>query len=153
MDPGVRSAAAAALAAIAPAQAARTAAALTPFDPVALGVTARAAAPEARADLAASEPGRRLALPAMILAGETAPLLTLARSGTDAQARLDAIAALGRTGGDEAIALLGSLAFDKKAADLAARKAAYRAYRRAKRRAARADRGAAAPAAENGADE
>ncbi|MCC6552249.1 MAG: HEAT repeat domain-containing protein [Polyangiaceae bacterium] len=140
MDPGVRAAAAAALGAIAPDRAARAAAAIAPFDPVAFGATARAASAAARAELTALEPGRRLALPAMIAAGEVEPLLALARSAIDGAAQLDAIAALGRAGGDSALALLSSLAFDKKANDLAVRKAAYRAYRRAKRRAARVAR-------------
>ena len=140
MAPAVRSAAAAALAALAPERAARIAAALAPFDPVAFGVTAAAASAADRAELAASEPGRRLVLPAMITAGETGPLLGLAQGAADAATQLDAIAALGRAGGEGAIAWLGSFSFDKKANDLAGRKAAYRAYRRAKRKAARASK-------------
>ncbi|XYI00685.1 HEAT repeat domain-containing protein [Sorangium sp. So ce1128] len=140
IDAGVRASAAAALAALAPDGSAASAAAVRPFDPVGFEATARAASPEALSALAASEPGRRLALPAMLARGAVAPLISLAQgAGGDAAARLDAIAALGRAGGARALAALAALAFDKGAADVAARKAAYRAYRRAKRRAA-ADR-------------
>ncbi|WP_437667450.1 HEAT repeat domain-containing protein [Sorangium sp. So ce1182] len=140
MDAGVRTSAAAALAALAPGGSAASAAAVRPFDPVGFEATARAASPEALSALAASEPGRRLALPALLARGALAPLISLAQgAGGDAAARLDAIAALGRAGGDRAIEALAALAFDKGATDVAARKAAYRAYRRAKRRAA-ADR-------------
>ncbi|WP_437691469.1 HEAT repeat domain-containing protein [Sorangium sp. So ce176] len=137
MDAGVRAAAAAALAALAPGGSAARAASVRPFDPVAFEATARAASPEALSALAASEPGRRLALPSMLARGALAPLISLAQgAGGDAAARLDAIAALGRAGGERAIEALAAIAFDKAAADVAARKAAYRAYRRAKRRAA-----------------
>ncbi|WP_437726704.1 HEAT repeat domain-containing protein [Sorangium sp. So ce861] len=142
MDAGVRASAASALAALAPDGAAGRAAAARPFDPVAFGPTARAAPPEALSALAASEPGRRLALPAMLArrdAAALAPLIALARGdGGDAAARLDAIAALGRAGGERALEALSALAFDKAAApDVAVRKAAYRAYRRAQRGAAK----------------
>ncbi|WP_437572718.1 HEAT repeat domain-containing protein [Sorangium sp. So ce542] len=141
MDAGVRASAAAALAALDPDGSAARAAAARPFDPVAFGPTARAAPPAALSALAASEPGRRLALPAMLARGDAAalaPLIALARGeGGDAAARLDAIAALGRAGGERALEALAALAFDKAAApDAAVRKAAYRAYRRAQRGAA-----------------
>ncbi|WP_438009318.1 HEAT repeat domain-containing protein [Sorangium sp. So ce321] len=137
MDAGVRTSAAAALAALAPGGSAASAAAVRPFDPVGFEATARAASPEALSALAASEPGRRLALPSLLARGALAPLISLAQgAGGDAGARLDAIAALGRAGGDRALEALAALAFDKGATDVAARKAAYRAYRRAKRRAA-----------------
>ncbi|WP_437736101.1 HEAT repeat domain-containing protein [Sorangium sp. So ce1335] len=137
IDAGVRASSAAALAALAPDGAAARAAAVRPFDPVAFEPTARAAPPEALSALAASEPGRRLALPAMLARGALAPLISLAQgAGGDAAARLDAIAALGRAGGERALEVLAALAFDEGAADVAARKAAYRAYRRAKRGAA-----------------
>ncbi|WP_437929837.1 HEAT repeat domain-containing protein [Sorangium sp. So ce291] len=140
MDAGVRTSAAAALAALAPGGSAASAAAVQPFDPVGFEATARAASPEALSALAASEPGRRLALPVLLARGALAPLISLAQgAGGDAAARLDAIAALGRAGGDRALEALAALAFDKGANDVATRKAAYRAYRRAKRRAA-ADR-------------
>jgi len=140
LDPEVRRAAAASLAALSPTRAARTAVAIQPLDPVAFEPTAAAATPAIRAELAASEPGRRLALPTMLAAHETAPLLALARDAKDTQTRLDAIAALGRTDDQDALSLLASLAFDKKAVDLPMRKAAYRAYRRAKRRAEKAEK-------------
>ena len=104
---------------------------MRPFDPVSLAVTAKRAG-DRDAGLATDE-GRRLALPAMIVARETAPLVSVVREGTDLNARLDAIAALGLTGGADAAAALTEVAFDKKNADAALRKAAYRALRRARR--------------------
>ncbi|WP_437716798.1 HEAT repeat domain-containing protein [Sorangium sp. So ce448] len=155
MDAGVRASASAALAALAPDGSAAIAVAVRPFDPVAFGPTARVASPEALAALTATEPGRRLALPSILARHDVAalaPLIALAQgSGGDASARLDAIAALGRAGGERALEALAALAFDKEKAkekaDVALRKAAYRAYRRAKRKAAdpRAARLAAAP--------
>ncbi|WP_437877695.1 HEAT repeat domain-containing protein [Sorangium sp. So ce513] len=157
IDAGVRASAAAALAALAPDGSAARAAAARPFDPVAFEATARAASPEALSALAGSEPGRRLALPTMLSRGAIAPLISLAQgAGGDAAARLDAIAALGRAGGERAIEALAALAFDKAAADAATRKAAYRAYRRAKRRAAadptKTGRAPAAPDSPDGAN-
>jgi ParB family chromosome partitioning protein len=137
MDAGVRGAAAASLAKLAPDRAAKVAASIQPFDPVAFGPTAGPASPALRAQILATSAGRRLALPTMLAKGETQPLFDLAKSAPDEETRIDAITALGRTGGDEAIALLSSLAFDKKGTDIAVRKAAYRAYRRAKRKAAK----------------
>ncbi|WP_437601743.1 HEAT repeat domain-containing protein [Sorangium sp. So ce590] len=155
MDAGVRASASAALAALAPDGSAAIAVAVRPFDPVAFGPTARVASPEALAALTTTEPGRRLALPSILARHDVAalaPLIALAQgSGGDASARLDAIAALGRAGGERALEALAALAFDKEKAkekaDVALRKAAYRAYRRAKRKAAdpRAARLAAAP--------
>jgi ParB family chromosome partitioning protein len=113
-----------------PAQAAALAAAARPFDPVSLGLTARR--PGQREQGLGTVEGRRLALPALIAARESAPLVALARS-TDDGARRDAIAALGQVGGDEARAVLESIAFDKKGGDAELRKAAYRALRRARR--------------------
>ncbi|WP_437985501.1 HEAT repeat domain-containing protein [Sorangium sp. So ce117] len=144
MDAGVRASASAALAALASDGSAAIAVAVRPFDPVAFGPTARVASPEALAALAATEPGRRLALPSILARHDVAalaPLISLAQgSGGDASARLDAIAALGRAGGERALEALAALAFDKEKAkekaDVAVRKAAYRAYRRAKRKAA-----------------
>jgi ParB family chromosome partitioning protein len=137
MDADVRGAAASSLAALSPDSAAVDASKLEPFDPVAFGVTARAAIASTRAGLLETSQGRRMALPAVLVNGEIEPLLGLAKSAPDEASRLDAIAALGHMGGDAAVALLGSLAFDKKATDIAVRKAAYRALRRAKRKAAK----------------
>lgn len=128
-DPGVREAAAAALGRVAPAQAFAAAAAVRPFDAVSL---APAAQQVDAAQLHSSE-GRRLGLPRLIRGREAAPLTTLLRSG-DRPAQLDAIAALGRTGGADALAALHAVAFDKQGADEALRKSAYRAYRRARRK-------------------
>lgn len=137
MDADVRGAAAASLTKIAPTRAAKTAVSIIPFDPVAFGPTAGPVTSTERAALLATSAGRRLALPAMLARGETAPLLELAKAAPDEASRIDAITALGHTGGDAAIALLSSIAFDKTGTDIAVRKAAYRAYRRAKRRAAK----------------
>ncbi|AKT40466.1 HEAT repeat domain-containing protein [Chondromyces crocatus] len=137
MDPDVRTAASAGLAALSPDASAKEVVALSPFDPVAFGPIAAAASAEVRGGLVKSERGRRLALPTVIPQGEVAALLTLAKSGSDPAERRDAIAALGRAGGSDALALLETLAFDKRGTDIALRKAAYRAYRYAKRRAER----------------
>lgn len=141
-DGDVRASAARALEALAPERAAALAVGVRPFDAVAFGVTARGAA--GHAALLDSDEGRRLVLATMITTRETAPLAALARSTTAAlAARLDAIAALGRAGGDEAVAALGALALDKKQGDAAFRKAAYRALRRARRVNERAQKEAA----------
>lgn len=135
LDPNVRSASAVALSALVPDQAAKLASNVQPFDPVAFQATAAVAPAAVRDALLSSSPGRRLVLPTMLFKGETDTLLSIAQNAADAGERCDAIAALGRVGGDAAIALLQTLAFDKKGTDIAVRKAAYRAYRRAKRKA------------------
>lgn len=137
MDAGVRAAAAASLAKLDPSRAAKTAVSVVPFDPVAFGPTAAPASPSDRAALLATSAGRRLALPAMLTRGEIQPLIDIVKIAPDDASRIDAITALGHTGGDAAIALLSSIAFDKTGTDIAVRKAAYRAYRRAKRKAAK----------------
>ena len=77
----------------------------------------------------------------MIASRESVALVSLAESRTaDLTARLDAIASLGRVGGEGAVATLTALAFDKKQGDAAFRKAAYRALRRARRADARAEK-------------
>jgi ParB family chromosome partitioning protein len=128
-DPLVREAAAAALATITPERAFSLAVAVRPFDPVAFAPAAQRPKP----DELRSPEGRRLGLPGVLAAHDSATLLLLLRD-PDAAVRLDAVAGLGRTGGEQAITALRALAFDKKGADEALRKAAYRAYRRAKRR-------------------
>lgn len=138
-DSDVRGAAAKALEVIAPERAASIASAVKPFDAVSFAVTARR--PTGRDALLASDAGRRLALPSMIVAREAGPLVALALSSTaEINARLDAIASLGRIGGDEAVTTLSTLAFDKKQGDAAFRKAAYRALRRARRSDAKAQK-------------
>jgi ParB family chromosome partitioning protein len=138
-EPAVRAAAASALAASAPAQ--LTAALKTPADPDALARFVRADA----ASLAAPA-ARPLALRAALAHHETAALVAIASDGAaDRAARLDAVAALGRAGGDAAAKTLSALAFDKSL-DADFRKAAYRAMRRARRH----DKRAAAPAAPAG---
>jgi hypothetical protein len=70
----------------------------------------------------------------MIASKETGALCTLARDrDANESARLDAVAALGRAGGQEAVETLSALAFDKSGSDANFRKAAYRALRRARR--------------------
>lgn len=138
-DSDVRAAAARALEALAPERAASMAAAVKPFDAVSFAVTARR--PSGRDALLASDAGRRLVLASMIASRETAALASLAESrAADLTARLDAIASLGRAGGEGAVATLTTLAFDKKQGDAAFRKAAYRALRRAQRADARAEK-------------
>ncbi len=141
LDSDIRAAASFALAKLAPEQAAKLAADIQPFDPVAFQPTAAAAPQGLRNTLALTSAGRRLALPTLLSRGETDVFLELAKNASDEGERCDAIAALGRAGGDAAIALLGTLAFDKKGTDIAVRKAAYRAYRRAKRKAAKSLQG------------
>ncbi|SEK98366.1 chromosome partitioning protein, ParB family [Stigmatella aurantiaca] len=130
-DARVRSAAAASLARLAP-ERTDWALAVKPFDPVAVGpLAAGLRAPE---PLATSE-GRRAALPALLAAHQWEPLRALATGGT-AQAKQDALAALGRMGDEAAAELLKGLAFDKAQPE-ALRKAAWRAHQRARRALAR----------------
>lgn len=131
-DAAVRSAAAAVLAALVPAQASAWALEVKPFDPVALGPTGAQVAPGA---LTASE-ARRLAVPALLAKKDLEPLKPVAADAKP-EIRQDAWAALGRLGGDEAAALLKTAAFDKSQA-VELRKAAYRAHKRARRAAERA---------------
>jgi ParB family chromosome partitioning protein len=130
-EASVRAAAARALTTTHGDRSAALATAVRPFDPVSLAIAAKQ--PGHRDAELATDEGRRLALPTMIVARETAPLVSIARTGADLTARLDAIAALGLTGGADAAAVLTELAFDKKGGDVALRKAAYRALRRARR--------------------
>jgi ParB family chromosome partitioning protein len=130
-EASVRAAAARALTTTHGDRSAALAAAVRPFDPVSLAIAAKQ--PGHRDAELATDEGRRLVLPTMIVARETAPLVSIARTGADLTARLDAIAALGLTGGADAAAVLTELAFDKKGGDVALRKAAYRALRRARR--------------------
>ncbi|MFO0606112.1 MAG: HEAT repeat domain-containing protein [Polyangiales bacterium] len=131
-DASVRAAAARALADTFPTQAPALAAAAQPFDPVSLAVTTTGGGRDAAT--LANEAARKLALPSLLARRETAALAALAAStAADATARLDAIGALGLTGGDDAREVLEAIAFDKKNSDAALRKAAYRALRRARR--------------------
>lgn len=132
LDAAVRAAAAASLESALRARAATVAAAVTPVDPVAFGVTTRAVT---SADpLLRNEIGRRLALPSLIARRDVAGLVDLARAAdVDPATRGDALDALGRCGGDAATEALGAMAFDKKWGDVNQRKRAYRAWRRALR--------------------
>lgn len=132
-DPVVREAAAAALARLQPEAAFGAAAAARPFDPVAFAPAALQPVPEPTSAQLRGAEGRRLGLPRLISTHSSAPLLPLLRDA-DLAVRLDAVAGLGRVGGPEAMTALKTLAFDKKGADEALRKAAWRAYRRARRR-------------------
>jgi ParB family chromosome partitioning protein len=135
-DPVVREASAAALARIQPEAAFGAAAAARPFDPVAFAPAAMRPVPEPTSAQLRGTEGRRLGLPRLISTHASAPLVPLLRDA-EVAVRLDAVAGLGRVGGPEAMAALKALAFDKKGADEALRKAAWRAYRRAQRRAER----------------
>jgi len=126
----VRESAAAALEALLGARAGVLAAAVVPSDPVSFAATVRA--PGASAALVASPAGRALGLASLVARREAGPLVALVRAGGDAAARSEAVAALGRIGGDEATTLLTELAF-AKGSEVALRKAAYRALRRARR--------------------
>jgi ParB family chromosome partitioning protein len=131
-DARVRSAAADSLARLAP-ERAEWALAVKPFDPVAVGpMGAGLRTPK---PLESSE-GRRVALPVIIAHHELEPLRPLA-TGKTPEVKQDAMAALGRMGGDDAAELLRGLAFDKDQ-PVELRKAAYRAHKRARRAAERA---------------
>jgi ParB family chromosome partitioning protein len=100
------------------------------LDPVQLGRVASAKErPEHALD---TSEGRRIYLSRALHESDLEELLGLAREG-EGQDRLDAISALGRASGDEAIEALEAMAFDKKNTKEDVRKAAYRALRRAKR--------------------
>ncbi len=130
-DHAVREAAAAALEARLGARAAAVAAGVRPADVVALGATVRP--PGAAEAVVGSPMGRSLGLASLIAGRELGPLLALAEdAGADPAARGEAVAALGRAGGEAAVELLGRMAF-AKGAEVAFRKAAYRALRRARR--------------------
>lgn len=137
--PTVRAAAAAALAASAPSALAASLSGPAP-DPDALARFVSASAPAL-----AAPASRPLALRAALARHDTAALVALASDASaDRAARIDAVLALGRAGGDGVQATLGALAFDE-ALDADLRKAAYRALRRA-RRVDAAARSAAPPA-------
>ncbi len=145
-DLDVREASAGALAALSPVRAQTTVASVRPFDPIAFGPALRAIAPRP-ADLATSE-GRRLGLPTVMAAARTSAispeikadivaLIALAAGGAaDEPGRLDAVAALGRIGGNEVIAYLKTLAFEGTAS-APVKKAAFRSLRRAQRQLAK----------------
>jgi len=131
-DARVRSAAADALARLAPEKAATWALEVKPFDPVALGPTGAKVPAEA---LVTSE-GRRLAEPALLGHGDIAPLKALAQNAKP-ELKQEAWAGLGRLGSDEAAKLLHEAAFDKSQS-VELRKAAWRAHKRARRAVERA---------------
>jgi ParB family chromosome partitioning protein len=131
-DARVRSAAADSLARLAP-ERAEWALAVKPFDPVAVGPMG--AGLQATRPLESSE-GRRVALPAVI-AHHGLELLRPLTGNSKPEVKQDAIAALGRMGGDDAALLLKGLAFDQSQ-PVELRKAAYRAHKRARRAAERA---------------
>jgi ParB family chromosome partitioning protein len=101
---------------------------------VALGPTGIQVDPAA---LTTSE-GRRLAVPALLARKDMAPLASLA-GNPKPEVKLEAWAALGRLGGDDAAKLLHTSAFDKSLT-VEQRKAAWRAHKRARRAAERAAR-------------
>jgi ParB family chromosome partitioning protein len=134
-DSRVREAAAASLARLAP-ERAEWALAVKPFDPVAVGPMG--AGLRDSKSLSSSE-GRRVALPAVIAEHQLEPLRPLATGGAP-EVKQDAMAALGRMGGEAAAELLRTQAFDKNQS-VELRKAAYRAHKRARRAAERARKG------------
>ncbi|NTX52264.1 HEAT repeat domain-containing protein [Myxococcus sp. CA039A] len=131
-DAQVRSAAADALARLAPEKASAWALEVKPFDPVALGPTGAKVPAEA---FTTSE-GRRLAEPALLAHGNIAPLKALAENAKP-ELKQEAWAGLGRLGGEEAAKLLHEAAFDKSQS-VELRKAAWRAHKRARRAVERA---------------
>ncbi|MDB4998060.1 MAG: domain-/G-beta repeat/PBS lyase HEAT-like repeat-containing protein, partial [Myxococcaceae bacterium] len=148
-DLELREAAAAALVSIDAARAAQAVVTVRPFDPIAFGPQLRIFTPTPEA-MNSSE-GRRLGLPSILaiadkgtrpaISGHVSALIHLAAVGSkgDDGTRLEAVMALGRIGGDEAIAYLKTLAFEAKGASEAVRKAAFRSLRRAQRRLAKTE--------------
>lgn len=140
-DASVRAAAAAAYAALAPERAAKLITELPVPDAAALQPVAAAAlaSEEDARRLVESRTGRRLVLPVMLGQKRTAALEAVARAGGKDPARLVAIAALGRIGGDDADAALTAIFRDEREV-APVRAAAYRALRRLQREAARTER-------------
>jgi ParB family chromosome partitioning protein len=145
-DAAVRARAAATAATLAPARAQELIEHAVVADAAALGPVVKAAiagSPGAARELLGRDRSRRLVLPAVLgdrrspeLAGSLVALATAPGQDT---ARLAAIAALGRAGGDQAAAALQAILDDKTEID-AVRAAAFKALRRLQRRAVQAAR-------------
>lgn len=129
LDPAVRTAAASSLSPARDVLALRT----SPLDPVRLGLASEGA-PINAAALVVTD-GRRALVPRALRDRETVTLEALAAKRGDA--RLDAIAALGRAATDGAIEALTTLASKGETKEEEVRKAAFRSLRRAQRSQAR----------------
>lgn len=131
-DAGVRSAAAAAAAMLAPEQAASVLAGLAVGDAAALRPMVAAALPSASKELLLSASSRSVALPVALGDQRVEGLIAVAQASGKDPARLVAIAALGRIGGEAALAALEALHANEAEED-AIRSAAYNALRRLQR--------------------
>lgn len=155
VDASVRMVAAATLAALSPERARRALTSASVADVAAMAPVAEAAlarAPELAGELFAAGAGRQILLPVVLGKKRTAEVAAVAagagagkgkgpsKDKDDAagdQARLTAIAALGRIGGAEAERALQAILDGASTDDDTARAAAYKAIRRLQRRAAR----------------
>lgn len=134
----IRAVAAAAVAALAPDQAADVLANVSVADAAALGPMVEAALTaksNAAAKLLAEDSGRQLALPVVLGTNRSQELAKLAGKKGKGSARLVAVATLGRMGGDEARVALQKI-LDNKSEEDAVRAAAFKAMRRLQRKAA-----------------
>jgi ParB family chromosome partitioning protein len=139
-DRGVRMAAAAALAALSPGEGRtvlRVIRELPAVDAAAVAPMVQTALASAGQELLGSDAGRRVALPILIGSRRTAELTAIALASGADPARLVAIAALGRIGGEEADSALGQILTRGDAEDEAVRREAFRALRRLRRAAAK----------------
>jgi ParB family chromosome partitioning protein len=138
-DARVRAAAAAATARLAPERSASILGSLTVADGAALTPVINAALPSAASSLLGEARTRALVLPTVLGRGEVEALTGVARASGKDPARLVAIAALGRAGGDLARQALEAILAQDGEED-AVRAAAFRALRRLQRAAEAADR-------------
>jgi ParB family chromosome partitioning protein len=138
-DAGIRTAAAAAVATLAPEQTSGVISDLTVADGAALRPIVMAAIPVAGRQLLESDVGRRVTLPVVLGSRRVEELVAIATAGGKDPARLAAIASLGRIGGEEAEAALKQVLEQEKKEDTI-RAAAFRALRRLQRAATAATR-------------
>ncbi|MFO1351630.1 MAG: HEAT repeat domain-containing protein [Gammaproteobacteria bacterium] len=134
-DPGIRSAAADALASLDGAQAGSQMAELEGADGAALRPMLRAALPNS-APLLATPEIRQISLPVYLEERHSAGLMKSAGAAGKAPARLSAIAALGRIGDEQAKTTLADI-LANRSEDGEVRAAAFKALRRLERNAAR----------------
>lgn len=137
-DGAVRSAAAAAVVALAPERAADVLREVAVADLAAMAPVADAAVPIAGRELLSSDSGRQLVLPAMVGQKRLDELIAVAGAGGKDPVRLVAIATLGRVGGPEAIGALEAVL--KTEQEDSVRAAAFRALRRGQRAQAKLQR-------------
>ena len=138
-DSGIRTAAAAAVAMLAPERTSDVIGDLTVADGAALMPIVMAAIPAAGRQLLESDVGRRVTLPVVLGSRRVEELVAIATAGGKDPARLAAIASLGRIGGEEAEAALRQVLEQEKKEDTV-RAAAFRALRRLQRAAEAATR-------------